>query len=228
MHRRGFLGWLIGLGLLGALGFKLGSYWARFQVPQIRINNQLSLEQIISMRRSIREYSPEPLQSWELLQLLWAAQGITHPLGLRASPSAGATYPLELYAAVGQAGVVDMDAGLYHYDPWKNQLVFKFGGDLRQQLYEAALRQPWVRQAPVNLLICAVYGRTTARYGERGIRYVHMEAGHASQNIYLQAVALGLGTVAVGAFLDHQVASILRLPPDQSPLYIMPVGRLRT
>jgi SagB-type dehydrogenase family enzyme len=98
-------------------------------------------------------------------------------------------------------------------------------GDKREDLFRSALYQEAIKEAPVTIVICAVYERTTRKYGERGIRYVHMEAGHAGQNIYLQAEALDLGTVAIGAFYDEAVARVLDLPKDIVPLYLFPVGK---
>jgi SagB-type dehydrogenase family enzyme len=186
----------------------------------------MSVEEAISKRRSIRGYSKAPLTFQELSQLLWAAQGITDlKTGFRAAPSAGATYPLEVYVVIGNEGVSGLEAGIYHYNPLTNELKLIVKGDFRNELSSAALEQRWVKTAPVNIVLTAVYERTTRVYGDRGIRYVHMEVGHVSENIYLQATALGLGTVTVGAFNDELVQKILTLPKEQKPLYIMPVGR---
>lgn len=143
--------------------------------------------------------------------------------GYRTAPSAGATYPLEVYAAVGE--VAGRDPGLYRYLPQMHSLEAVFAGDLRDQLYHAALRQQPVRDAPVVLVVTAVPARTERRYGARAVRYVAMEAGHASQNIYLQATGLELGTVAIGAFDDAALSSALELTDGEQPFYLMPVGR---
>jgi len=193
-------------------------------LPQPRFNSETSVEQALLRRRSIRSYKDEPLTLAEVSQLLWAAQGITEPAkGFRTAPSAGALYPLELYLVVGD--VKGVAKGVYKYNPEKHSLLRVVGGDLREELSKAALGQPWVRRGAVVLVFSAVYERTTRRYGDRGARYVHMEVGHAAQNVYLQAVSLGLGTVVVGAFDDEQVRKILGMPRDEQPLYIMPVGR---
>ncbi len=194
-------------------------------LPEPRLDGDVSVERAIEQRRSVRSYTDEALSLAELSQLLWSAQGITDEArNLRASPSAGATYPLELYAVVGN--VEDLDAGVYKYNPVGNELVGVLEGDLRQDIYGAALRQDPVRDAPVVLVFTAVYERTTGRYGERGIRFVHMEVGHAAQNVYLQAGALGLGTVVVGAFDEDGIARIMGLPEEEKALYLMPVGRM--
>lgn len=189
----------------------------------------MSVEEAIQRRRSVRSYADEPLSLQDISQLMWAAQGITDPAGnLRAAPSAGATYPLEVYVVVGNNCVTELTEGLYRYDPYKHQLECILKGDLRSSLADAALGQGWVKEAPINIVITAVYERTTGRYGERGIRYVHMEAGHVGQNLYLQAVARRLGMVVVGAFHDDQVQELLQLLKDQKPLYIIPVGHPRS
>ncbi len=195
-------------------------------LPPPDLKGGITLTEAIANRRSIREFRPPALSLSELSQLLWSAQGITEPSwGLRAVPSAGATYPLEIYAVCGQDGVEGIDAGLYHYEVDSHSLKLHHKGDLRAELAGVALGEEGIIQAPVSLVICAEYERTMDRYGERGQRYVHMEVGHAGQNIYLQATALGLDTFAIGAFYDEQVRTVLRLDKRYRPLYIMPVGR---
>lgn len=195
-------------------------------LPEPRLDSDVSLEQTLLKRRSVRNYADEPLTLTEVSQLLWAAQGITDPRSsFRTAPSAGATYPLETYLVVGN--VVDVSPGVYRYDPAKHKLTKVLDGNVGADLAAAALGQSWVGEGAMNIVLAGVYERTTNRYGERGIRYVHMEAGHAAQNIYLQAVALNLGTVVVGAFHDDQVSQVLNLPRNEQPLYIMPVGRIK-
>ena len=200
-------------------------------LPYPKLRGSVSVEEALANRRSVREYREEPLTIEELSQLLWAAYGISETTyGLRTAPSAGAQYPLELYVVVGERGVKTADgylaAGIYYYNVHRHSLILRKLGDFREELYRAALEQIWVLKAPVSLVFTAVYHRTTRVYGERGrVRYVPMDLGHAGQNVYLQATALGLGTVAVGAFYDEEVSRILDLPPDETPLYIMPVGR---
>ncbi len=196
------------------------------KLPEPSKKGAVSVEEAISLRRSIRDYSDEPLSLLELSQLLWAAQGITDEKHkFRAAPSAGATYPLELYVLVKEGGVKGLKPGIYHYNPYNHSISIFKSGDYSFNLYKAALSQTWVLEAPINIVICAVYERTTGRYGERGVRYVHMEAGHVGENIYLQATALNLGTVAIGAFYDEEVHRVIGAPRDQKPIYIYPVGR---
>jgi len=188
-----------------------------------RLSSECSIEQALLSRRSGRRYADAPLTLAEVSQLLWAAQGVTDRKGLRTTPSAGALYPLETYLLVGKAE--GLPAGVYRYQPDQHGLVEIATGDRRAQLATAALSQAFISAAPVSIILTAVYARTTAKYGERGIRYVHMEAGHASQNIYLQATALNLSTVAIGAFYDQEVQKVLELQATEQPLYIMPIGK---
>ncbi|CAD5245256.1 SagB/ThcOx family dehydrogenase [Thermococcus camini] len=189
-------------------------------LPEPRLTGEMSVEEAIAKRRSIRSYRNEPLTLEQLSQLLWAAQGITDRRKYRSAPSAGATYPFEVYVVVGN--VEGLEPGIYRYDPFNHTLVLVRKGDWRRALQKAALDQSWVGRAAVDIVLVAYYSRTTSYYGERGVRYVHMEAGHIGQNIYLQATALNLGTVAVGAFYDDQVAGVVGT--EGVPLYIFPVG----
>ena len=196
---------------------------ARITLPEPRYDSDVSLEETLLKRRSVRDYSDEALTLQEVSQLLWAAQGITDPSGKRTAPSAGALYPLEVYVVVGD--IEDIAKGVYKYQPQENELIKILDGDQREALTKAALDQQSVAQGAIDIVITAIYKRITDKYGDRGIRYVHMEAGHAAQNVYLQVVALNLGTVSIGAFYDDQVKEVLNLPEDREPLYIMPVGR---
>ena len=196
-----------------------------FNLPEPRRDGAYPLERALQERRSVREFAKVPLRLEELAQLLWAAQGQVAPAGHRTAPSAGALYPLELFAVAGN--VQDLAAGVYRYQPSLHRLAPIKEGDRRKQLVEAAWGQRWIAQAPAILVIAAVERRTTAKYGARGVRYVHMEAGHAAQNILLQAVALGLGATVVGAFGDAEVKAAAALPEDAQPLYLVPVGRPR-
>ena len=186
----------------------------------------MPLAEAIARRRSIRDFTPQTISQLQLSQILWAAQGITDTRGeYRAVPSAGATYPLELFVVCGRNGVEGIDAGIYHYNIARHSLTLHYEGDVRLALARAALNQEFIYEAPVDIVICAIFERTGLRYGSRGERYVHIEVGHAGQNIYLQATALGLATVAIGAFHDEQVREVLRLDKQYKPLYIMPIGK---
>lgn len=193
------------------------------KLPPPKVDSSHALEQALAGRRSVRDFSGAPLTREQLGQLLWSAQGITSPEGFRTTPSAGALYPLELFAVVG--AVEDLEPGVYRYHPVGHALEKTADGDRRALLTRAARGQSWVREAALVVVFAAVYERTTHKYGERGIRYVHMEVGHASQNLFLQAQALRLGSVVVGAFDDGEVAAALELAEGIRPLSLMPVGR---
>jgi SagB-type dehydrogenase family enzyme len=181
-----------------------------------RLLGEISLEETLVERRSIRAYVDRPLSWEEISQLLWAAQGITDPRGFRTAPSAGALFPLEMYLIVPE--------GWYRYRP-KGHLLERLGDhDLREAIWAAGLEQDFLREAPAVFVITAVVSRTEVKYGSRAERYVHLEAGHAAQNLLLQATALGLGAVPVGAFHDDQLRRTLELPDSETPLYLIPVG----
>ena len=185
-------------------------------LPAPRSQSAVSLEETLLDRRSVRAFTDQGLTLVELSQLLWATQGITAEWGGRTAPSAGALYPLEVYLVTPHT--------LYHYLPEGHRAEVLSDEDLRIELTRAALDEPAVYGAPAVFVITAVYARTAAKYGERGERYVHLEAGHAAQNLLLQAGALGLAGVPIGAFSDDDVARVLDLPPDRVPLYLIPIG----
>ncbi len=194
----------------------------RISLPAPRYEGRASLERSLFNRRSVREFKNSSLSLPELSQLLWAAQGITHRSGFRTTPSAGALYPLDLYILAGN--VSDLQSGLYKYVPRQHALVKKSSEDKLVRLRLAAFDQHSVSDAGIVIVFCAEYQRTTWKYGQRGIRYVHLEAGHAAQNVYLQATSLQLGTVVLGAFDDTKVSAVLELK-EEEPLYLMPVGK---
>ena len=196
---------------------------SRIVLPDPELDGDTAVAESLLQRRSVRDYTEEALTLSEVAQLLWAAQGITTSLGQRTAPSAGGLYPLEVYVVIGN--VKNVPPGVYKYRPEPHELVKVVAGEQREAMAEAALSQSPVRDCAINIVFTAVYERTTVKYGDRGIRYVHMEAGHAAQNVYLQAAALDLGTVVIGAFYDDQVKRVLNLPKEEEPLYIMPVGR---
>jgi len=192
-------------------------------LPQPRLAGDVSVEEALSARRSVRVYAEVPLTLADAGQVLWAAQGVTGDRGYRTAPSAGALYPLEVYLVAGS--VMDLEPGVYHYRPGEHLLVRIAGEDVRTTLQAAAVNQTPIADAPATVVIAAVPGRTTAKYGERGMRYVFMETGHAAENVYLQAEAINLSTVVIGAFDEDGVREVLALPENTTPLYLMPVGR---
>lgn len=192
----------------------------RIDLPKPFPGDGITLEEALAARRSIREYTDEPLSRRDLSRLCWAAQGVTSRHGDRTAPSAGGLFPLELYVANAE--------GLFHYEPRPHRLARVSGTDPRPAIHRAALAQDSILQAPAVFVIAAVHERIERRYGRaRTPRYVHMEVGHAAQNLLLEAVSLGLGGVPIGAFYDGQLHEALSLPPDHRPLYLVPVGRPR-
>jgi len=194
-------------------------------LPAPVLDGSRSLESVLRERRSVREYAHAPLTLAEVAQLAWAAQGVTETAGRRTAPSAGALYPLELLLVAGE--VEGLASGVYRYRPATHDLLALTRGDLREPLAAAGLGQEWLASAPCVLALTAVYARTTGKYGARGERYVHIEVGLAAQNVQLQATALGLGSVLVGAFDDERVRTQLGLEEDERPLALLPVGRRR-
>ena len=192
-------------------------------LPSPSLSGSLSVEEALTSRRSVREYTVRPVSLAQAAQLLWAAQGVTDRVGRRTAPSAGGLYPLAVYLVAEQVG--DLPAGVYHYVPEMHSLERVVAGSAQGELYRAALSQSSVRDAPAVFVFSGVFERTVQKYGDRGRQYVYMEAGHAAQNVYLQATALGLGTVVIGAFDDDSVKRILGMRGDEEPLYLMPVGR---
>ena len=200
-------------------------------LPLPQRTTSMTVEEAVLLRRSIREYSGQPVELEHLSLILWAAYGITDPrTGFRSTPSAGATYPLEVYVVVGERGVRSggtyLPAGVYKYDPYTHSISLVKVGDFRRELATAALGQRWVEEAPVDIVVTAVFERTTRVYGERGyLRYVPMEVGHLGQNVYLISTALGYGCVVVGAFYDDKVREVVGAGAQEVPMYIIPVGR---
>ena len=193
-------------------------------LPQPRFKSQTSVEEALLKRRSVREFKKQSVTLTEISQLLWAAQGITEKTkGFRTAPSAGALYPLEIYLV---ASYVDLlPAGIYKYQPDGHLLLKVKEGNYQEDFYKASLRQEAAKEAPAVFVFSAVYERTTQKYGQRGKRYVEIEVGHAAQNVYLQATALNLGTVAIGAFNEEELTKILFFPKEETPLYMMVIGK---
>ena len=194
------------------------------KLPAPVYHSNISIEETLKQRRSIRRFKNEALNLAQAAQLLWAAQGITSPSGFRTAPSAGGIYPLELYLVNGN--VQDLPQGIYHYSPLEHSLNLLMGGDKRAELAAAAHEQNDLKEGAMILVITANYKKTNHKYGTLGERFVNMEVGHAAENIYLQSVSLGVGTVSIGVFDENAVKRILGLPREEEPLYLMPVGKI--
>ncbi len=187
------------------------------ELPKPRSQGSISLDQAIGNRESVRSFTKQPLSLEQIGQLLWSGQGLRNTLGQRTAPSAGALYPLELYLVI--------EEGVYHYSPEGHRLEPHVEGDMRSSLSSAALGQECIAKAPATFLLTAVFSRIATKYGkERSPQYIYLEAGHAAQNILLQATALGLDGVPVGAFYEEQVSKVLQLTRAHYPLYLIPLG----
>lgn len=219
-------------GLLFFVGLAVAAHgWAQgeekgvIRLSKPAHDGKVSVERAIKERRTIRSFQPKGLTLGQLSQLFWAAQGITDERnGLRAAPSAGALYPLDIYAVVGDGGVEGLKSGVYHYQPETHSIQLVRKGDKRKGVASASLWQIWMARAPVMFVITSEYERITRKYGKRGIRYAHIEVGHVGQNIFLQSGALGWAAGIVGAFHDNAVAEAIGAPEAHEPLIIMPVG----
>jgi SagB-type dehydrogenase family enzyme len=192
------------------------------ELPPPRSASEVSVEQALKARRSLRSFAATPLTLAEVSQLLWAAQGITDTSGRRTAPSAGALYPLKIYLVAGN--VTGLPSGVYRYRPATHDLVPAVVGD-RRVAVAVACRQSWVAEAPASVAFTAVFARTAKKYGERSARYIPIEVGAAAENLALQAVAFGLGTTFVGAFDDAKLAAALGSATDEQPWVLLPVGR---
>lgn len=184
-------------------------------LPKPHLKGTKSIEECIYNRESVRKYKDKKIEIEKISQILWSAQGLK---GFkRTVPSAGATYPLEIYVTL-------KDKGFFHYNFKKHILELIIEEDLSKNLARASWDQNFIAEAYMNIIICAIFSRTTQRYGERGVRYVFIEIGHCAQNIHLEAVALGLASVPIGAYEDDRVKEVLNLPKKTEPLYIIPIG----
>ncbi len=190
------------------------------KLPNPIIKSNISVEEAIYNRKSIRNFMDEQLSLKDFSQLLYSSQGITEGTH-RVVPSAGALYPLEIYAAV--EDVENITPGLYHYIPHKHSIEYIAGGSIKPNIPSIAYNQLWIKDSAADIIIAADYSRTESKYRKMAEKYVHMEVGHASQNVYLQAYALGLGTTIVGGFDNKKMKELMGIP--YMPLAILPIGK---
>jgi len=232
-HKETSLHWLSALsGVFGAKPKKPSQYKTYPDAKKIALPKPgyqgLTVEQAIMQRRSVRNYSKEPITLQQLSELLFAAQGVTDKMfgrPLRSAPSAGALYPIEVYAVVNN--VTGPEQGIYHFSVRDHSLELVKAGDFSRKITRAGLEQEMLGDSAVTFVLSAVFDRTRYKYGERGFRYVYMEAGHISQNIYLEAVSLGLGSVCAGAFIDEQVNELIGVDGiEEAAIYLHAAGNL--
>ncbi|HUL30109.1 MAG TPA: SagB/ThcOx family dehydrogenase [Thermodesulfobacteriota bacterium] len=188
-----------------------------------------SLWEAIAQRRSTRNFSSRSITFLELSQLIWATQGITlrtRGFDFRASPSAGALYPIETYLVVNR--VEEVPAGLYHYGVREAQLAFLKEGHFGSAICQAGLGQEMLEEAACIFVWTAMIGRSKWKYRERAYRYIYMDAGHLGQTLYLAATALNLGCCTVGAFFDEEVDRIIGIDGKKEiSVYLGAIGRVR-
>ncbi|MEE9596163.1 MAG: SagB/ThcOx family dehydrogenase [Acidiferrobacterales bacterium] len=200
------------------------------ELPVPSLDGSVSVEDAINKRRSVREFTDQPLSIADLPQCVWSAQGITGSDGKKVAPSAGAVYPVTLYVVVGV--IENLSAGLYRYEPNRHTLEAIRAGELRAQLRDAALKeQPWIGQAASILVIAADISKASSAFqqqppaGERGLRYIYMEVGAIAENVYLQGQTIGVGVVFIGGFDDQMVMDVLKLPSPYTPVGLVCLGR---
>ena len=195
------------------------------KLPKPFFAGEKSVEEAIKARRTIRHFKTKALNIVQLSQLLWAAYGTTNRGGLYKSvPSAGALYPLDIWVTIGEKGVEGLEAGVYHYISETHKISKVRNGEFRCEIARASLFQNWMAEAPVIFIVTGEYERCTRKYGERGISYTYIEAGHVGQNIFLQAETLGLSAGIVGAFYNDLVRQVLGIGKVYDPILVMPVG----
>jgi SagB-type dehydrogenase family enzyme len=217
----------VALAVASVPAYCLGS---EIRLPAPSMKSKVCVEEAIVAKKSVRQFKSAPLGIAQVSQMLWAANGnIPHDAITGATtkviPSAGGFYPLEVYLVTGTKTVRGAPAGIYKYDPDKNSLQLLATGDNRKLLAYASLSQMYIADAPAVVVIAAILEKSTTKYGPRGVRYTYMEAGTADQNMYLEAQAIGLHMATVGAFVDEQVAAVLKFPANVKPLLIAPIGR---
>jgi len=205
-----------------------GAYAAEIKLPAPLTDGKVSVEEAIYRRKSVRVYAEDGLTLRDISQVLWSAAGTTvdgRTGATRSYASAGGAYPLEVYIFTGNTA--GLKPGIYKYIFQNHSIELLKQGDMRPKLAKAAGGQRMIEDAPMSILFTAIFPKTSLKYGKRGEdRYVYMDMGHAGQNVYLQAQARGLGTVAVGSFNDEAVKKLLgERPENEEPVYIMPVGK---
>jgi SagB-type dehydrogenase family enzyme len=195
---------------------------AAVHLPPPVLKGQQTLEECLRTRRSSRFFAEEPLSLEHVSQLVWAAQGVTGLGGLRASPSPGAVYPLHLYLIA--VNVSGLRPGAYAYDPDQHVLALWKSGNLRARLVKAACDQPEPGDAAAAILVAATFGRMQREFGDNGVRLAYLEAGHAAENVCLQATALSLGVLTIGRIDVVEMKRMVDLPEPEEAVYLILAG----
>ena len=200
-------------------------------LPRPSLDGSVSVEKALATRTTARSYTAAPLTLAQVAQVLWAGNGNIPADAVSAAtkkviPSARKTFPIELYLVCGEGTVEKLPAGVYHYDADHHALQRIADGDQRKPMSAACKGQSWIAQAPLSVIVGAVFKRAEATSGpERGINFGVMEVGNANQNILLQARALGFETNTVGGIRDAELSKALRLPEDVRPIVLVTVGK---
>jgi len=189
-------------------------------LPSPKKTGGVSVETALAARRSVRDYTSQPLTLSEVGQLLWAAQGVTSQDGKRTAPSAMHRYPLEI--AVVAQGVEGLASGAWRYVPAKHALEPLIAAKPGEKLLAGSTSQAQVRSAPAVFVISAVYARMGA--GAKNHTWTDYEAGLASENLLLEAVALGLGAVVTGGIEPASVKEAVHLTGNEEVIVVIPVG----
>ena len=193
-------------------------------LPEPGTDGGISVEKALSERRSVRSFTNESVALEDVSQLCWAAQGVTDEKGHRTSPSAMASYPLEIYVLAGN--VTDLPSGVYHYSPQGHNLTTISEGDCISYLFGGAAggREDWRKNAPVVFIVTGIFERINKIPGEDLSRFVHVEAGTASENLLLEVVSLGLGATYTAGFDENKTREVLALSSNETPIAVLPVG----
>ena len=201
----------------------------RISISSFNHQGGQALWEAIGRRRSLRDFSHDPITFEELSVLIWATQGITTRawgVDLRTVPSAGALYPIETYVVVNR--IQGISAGIYHYSVKEAQLVLIREGSFGRELSQAALGQEMLGEAACAFVWTAMVERSKWKYRERAYRYIYMDAGHVGQNLYLAATGLNLGCCTVGAFFDDEIDHLIGIEgTGEITIYLGAVGHIR-
>ena len=210
----------------GAPIFKTYPEAATIPLPTVWRLTEARIQPLLQQRRSIRKFSDQPLPLADLAFMLWAAQGVTGKAGdylFRTAPSAGALYPVETYCAIER--VEGVPPGLYHFQVEHFQLELVREGSCGDDIAMACLNQQFMRRAAVNFIWTAMLRRNFQKYGNRGLRYILLDAGHICGNLLLAASAIGGGGCPVAAFFDEEVDEIVGIDgEEETALYLASVG----
>ncbi len=192
--------------------------------------NDIDLRNCIEQRRSVRSYSQETISLKELSFLLWITQGVRDIIKEKATfrnvPSAGARHAFETFLLINR--VTNLKPGLYRYLALEHKLVeFNTESDISEKVTTGCQGQNFVKNSAVTFIWVAIAERMNWRYGERGYRYLFLDAGHVCQNLYLGSAAINCGTCAIGAYSDEYLNKLLDLDGyNHFVIYLATVGKL--